>query len=89
MMRRNYQTIRDPTAQDEQGYEKQRLETPVSKNYHCAICLNVFKDPVMYRNNEHLFCRAFITKHLENSRTCPSCIWLNLRLKQFAMPRES
>ncbi len=33
-----------------------------------------FKDPVMCRDNEHLFCRACITKHLTNSHTCPSCM---------------
>ena len=58
----------------EQGYEDERFESSVSKSYHCVICLNVFKDPVMCRENEHLFCRACITKHLTNSRTCPSCM---------------
>ena len=62
------------TAELEQGYEDERFEGSVSKNYHCAICFNVFKDPVMCHNNEHLFCRACITKHLKNSRTCPSCM---------------
>ena len=56
------------------GYDDERFESVVSKNYHCVICFNVFKDPVMCRNNEHLFCRACITKHLVNSKTCPSCM---------------
>lgn len=58
----------------ELGYDDERFESVVSQNYHCVICFNVFKDPVMCRNNEHLFCRACITKHLVNSKTCPSCM---------------
>ena len=58
----------------EQGYDDERFESVVSQNYHCIICFNVFKDPVMCRNNEHLFCRACITEHLRNSKTCPSCM---------------
>ena len=58
----------------ENGYEAERFESVVSKNYHCVICFNVFKDPVMCRDNEHLFCRACVTKHLTNSHTCPSCM---------------
>ena len=61
-------------AKFEQGYEEERFESAVSKNYHCVICLNVLKDPVMCRDNEHLFCRACITTYLENSHTCPSCM---------------
>ena len=58
----------------DQGYDDERFESVVSKNYHCIICFNVFKDPVMCRNNEHLFCRVCITQHLRNSKTCPSCM---------------
>lgn len=58
----------------EQGYEDECFESVVSKNYHCAICFNVFKEPVMCRSNEHLFCRACITRHLKNAQTCPSCM---------------
>ena len=58
----------------ELGYDDERFESVVSKNYHCVICLNVFKDPVMCRNNEHLFCRTCITKHLVNSKKCPTCM---------------
>ena len=57
-----------------QGYDDERFESVVSKNYHCIICFNVFKDPVMCRNNEHLFCRACITEHLTNSKNCPMCM---------------
>ena len=56
------------------GYEGERFQDIVRKDFHCTICTNVFKDPVMcYQNAEHIFCRACITKHLANSQTCPSC----------------
>ena len=56
----------------EYGYPDEQFETVVSDNLHCAICSCVLKDPVMCKN-EHCFCRGCITKHLENSQTCPSC----------------
>ena len=56
------------------GYDDERFEHVVSQSFHCIICMNVFKDPVMCRHNEHLFCRACITKHLTNSQTCPTCM---------------
>ena len=39
----------------EQGYEDDRFENVVSQNFHCPICLNVFKDPVMCQRNQHYF----------------------------------
>ena len=57
----------------EQGYEDARFENVVSQNFHCPICLNVFKDPMMCQRNQHYFCRPCITRHLENSQRCPSC----------------
>ena len=56
------------------GYEDERFEQVVSKSFHCVICTNVFKDPVMCRYNEHLFCRACITIHLMNCQKCPICM---------------
>ena len=56
------------------GYEDERFEQVISQSFHCIICKNVFKDPVMCRHNEHLFCRACITRHLMNSQTCPACM---------------
>ena len=56
------------------GYEDKRFEHVVSQSFHCIICTNVFKDPVMCRHNEHLFCRACITRHLMNSQKCPTCM---------------
>ena len=56
------------------GYDDERFEQVISQSFHCIICTNVFKDPVMCRHNEHLFCRACITRHLMNSQTCPTCM---------------
>ena len=56
------------------GYDDERFDHVVSQSFHCIICTNVFKDPVMCRHNEHLFCRACITRHLMNSQTCPTCM---------------
>ena len=57
------------------GYEDERFEHVVSQSFHCIICTNVFKDPVMCRPHDgHLFCRACITRHLMNSQTCPTCM---------------
>ena len=54
------------------GYEDERFQHPVGRGFHCCICTNVIKDPVMCQN-EHIFCRACITRHLMNSQTCPTC----------------
>ena len=56
------------------GYEDERFEQIVSQTLHCIICTNVIKDPVMCQRNEHLFCRACITRHLVNFHTCPTCM---------------
>ncbi len=58
----------------ETGYDDERFEQIVSQTLHCIICTNVIKDPVMCPQNEHLFCRACITRHLMNSQTCPTCM---------------
>ena len=56
------------------GYDDERFETIVNQNFHCLICYNVLKDPVMCRRNEHFFCRGCITEHLRrNSHRCPTC----------------
>ena len=56
------------------GYDDERFESIVDQNFHCLICYNVLKDPVMCRNNQHYFCRGCITEHLRrNARTCPTC----------------
>ena len=59
----------------EQGYEDARFENTVDRHFHCPICLNVLRDPVQCRRNQHYFCTSCITKHLqENSQTCPTCM---------------
>ena len=56
------------------GYAVERFEVAVSRRFHCSICLNVFKDPVMCYRNQHSFCRGCITRHLTNFQTCPVCM---------------
>ena len=56
-----------------QGYDEERFATTVNRNFLCLICFNVLKDRVLCPRNQHCFCRSCITKHLENSRRCPTC----------------
>ena len=56
-----------------QGYDQERFVTTINRNFLCLICFNVLKDPVLCPRNQHCFCRGCITKHLENSRRCPTC----------------
>ena len=55
------------------GYDEQRFETTVNRNFLCLICFNVLNDPVLCPKNQDCFCRSCITKHLENSQRCPTC----------------
>ena len=56
------------------GYDDERFESIVDQNFHCLICYNVLKDPVMCRRNQHYFCRGCITEHLRrNFHICPTC----------------
>ena len=56
------------------GYDDERFDTIIDRHFHCLICYNVLKDPVMCRRNQHYFCRGCITEHLRrNSHTCPTC----------------
>ena len=62
------------SAEAKYGYDDSRFEKAVDDHFHCSVCYNVLKDPVMCRNNEHLFCRGCITEHLNtNSHNCPEC----------------
>ena len=56
-----------------QGYDEERFVTTINRNFLCLICFNVLKDPVLCPRNQHCFCRDCISKHLENSRRCPTC----------------
>ena len=56
------------------GYDDERFDTIIDRHFHCLICFNVLKDPVMCARNQHYFCRGCITEHLRrNSHTCPTC----------------
>ena len=55
------------------GYHEERFASTVDRNFICSICFNVLKDPVLCPRNHHCFCRACITKHLENYQRCPTC----------------
>ena len=54
--------------------ESNKLSSSFMDSLSCKICLKVLHDPVQCQNNEHYFCRKCITKHLENSETCPLCM---------------
>ena len=56
-----------------QGYDEDRFTTTVNRNFLCLICFNVLRDPVLCPGNQHCFCRACITRHLERSQRCPTC----------------
>ena len=56
-----------------QGYDEERFASTVNRNFLCLICFNVLREPVLCPRNHHCFCRSCITKHLENSRRCPTC----------------
>ena len=55
------------------GYEDELFQYPVGPSLHCCTCTNVIKDSIMC-HNEHIFCRACITRHLMYSHTCPTCM---------------
>ena len=54
--------------------ENNNMNSSFMDSLSCKICLDVVDDPVQCQNNEHYFCRKCITKHLENSQTCPMCM---------------
>ena len=61
-------------AKYQPGYDDERFDTIIDRHFHCLICYNVLKDPVMCRRNQHYFCRGCIAEHLRrNSHTCPTC----------------
>ena len=56
-----------------QGYDEERFVSKINRNFICQICFNVMREPVLCPRNQHCFCRSCITKHLENSKRCPTC----------------
>ena len=54
------------------GIEKERFVDRVSDEFICAICLDVFSDPVQLTQCKHGFCRTCV-QQLPSSATCPLC----------------
>ena len=54
------------------GYDDRRFEIVVSERFHCPICFQVLKDPVMCKN-QHCYCSSCIKKYLEDKASCPTC----------------
>ncbi|XP_037033167.1 TNF receptor-associated factor 5-like [Bradysia coprophila] len=52
------------------GYEVTRFIHKVDDEFRCAICLDIFQDPVQ-TECEHAFCRECITKSLAINNCCP------------------
>ena len=55
-------------------YVDELSESLVAKNFHCAICLSVLKQPMQCTRNEHFFYQPCITRHLAQTQRCPTCI---------------
>ena len=70
-----------------QGFDEDRFVSKVNQNFLCLICLSVLRDPVLCPENHHCFCRACITRHLENSERCPTCAD-NLTVGTLAEPQR-
>ena len=57
----------------DEGYDEKRFQNGVDANFHCPICMNVLKDPMQCRRNEH-FCTPRIKRNSEqNSQNCSMC----------------
>ena len=57
-----------------EGYDVSRFVGEVKRDLLCSFCREVPKDPRLCKNNDHIFCLAHISWHLnENSQTCPVC----------------
>ena len=54
------------------GYDVTWFVTEPPEQYKCAICTDVFCDPVTTRCG-HTYCRACITEWLSTTRQCPEC----------------
>jgi len=57
------------------GLSEDDFVNAVSDNLKCAICTEVFDDPVFTggRPCQHVFCRSCIDRALERNRKCPTC----------------
>ena len=50
------------------------ISESIMDHFSCKICLEILDNPVQCQRNEHYFCTLCITKHLEQSQTCPLCM---------------
>ena len=57
----------------QEGYDVSRFVSEVKEYVLCIICKEVPKDPRLCKNEDHIFCSTHISRHLQNSQTCPCC----------------
>ena len=57
----------------QEGYDVTRFVGEVKEDILCLVCNEVPKDPRLCKHKDHFFCLAHISRHLENSQTCPYC----------------
>ena len=56
-----------------EGYDVSRFVGEVKQDLLCIICTEVPQDPRLCRHKDHIFCLSHISRHLQNSQTCPYC----------------
>lgn len=55
------------------GYDLSRFIQQIRQEMLCCICLNVLNVPRLCKEGMHYFCFNCISRHLQNSETCPVC----------------
>jgi hypothetical protein len=60
-------------ARGNKSYDKKLFTQPVNDFLECPICFDIMKDPVLCNAQGHTFCRHCVTRHLDQSETCPTC----------------
>ena len=55
------------------GYDQDRFISTVPRRLVCAICHQVLRDPRLCKDGEHSFCFSCLSRHLDESQTCPEC----------------
>jgi hypothetical protein len=53
------------------GFEENRFVDNISDDFKCSICLEVFENPIMSPNCEHLFCKECINRWIGQHISCP------------------
>jgi hypothetical protein len=54
------------------SYNKKLFTQPENDFLECPICFDIMKDPVFCTAQGHTFCRDCVTRHLDQSKTCPT-----------------